>query len=135
MELITWDPSFSVYVEFIDKQHQMLVHMINDLYDAMLTGKEKDATGKLIDRLYTYAAMHFSQEEHYFDLFGYPETDIHKGEHKDFERKVSAFETDFKEGRQSLSKDIMRFLSDWLIEHIKRSDKKYGPFLNERGVK
>ncbi|OGP53639.1 MAG: hemerythrin [Deltaproteobacteria bacterium RBG_13_52_11] len=135
MALITWDQSFSVYVEFIDKQHQMLVHMINDLYDAMLTGKEKDAIGKLIDRLYTYAAMHFSQEEHYFDLFGYPETDNHKKEHNDFEQKVSAFEADFKEGRQSLSKDIIRFLSDWLVEHIKRSDKKYGPFLNERGVK
>ena len=134
MELIVWDPSFSVNVEFLDKQHQMLVQMINDLHDVMINGNEKDAIGRLIEQLLTYSAMHFAREEHYFDIFGYPDTDIHKKQHKDFERKISAFETDFKAGRESVSKDIMKFLGNWLVEHIKGSDKQYGPFLNERGV-
>jgi hemerythrin len=60
------DPNFSVNVELIDKQHQILVQMINDLYDAMLSGQEKDSLGRLIDRLHTYAAMHFAREEHFF---------------------------------------------------------------------
>jgi len=42
MELIAWDPSFSVNVELIDKQHQMLVQMVNDLNNAMLNGNEKE---------------------------------------------------------------------------------------------
>jgi len=134
MELIAWDPSFSVNVELIDKQHQMLVQMVNDLNNAMLNGNEKETIGKLINQLITYTAMHFAREEHYFDMFGYPETDMHKKQHNDFERKVSAFEADFKAGRQSLSQDIIQFLSDWLVAHIKGSDKKYGPFLTERGV-
>jgi hemerythrin len=61
MGLITWDQIFSVKVVLIDQQHQMLVQMINDLYDAMVTGEENDAIGKLIDRLHTYAAMHFAR--------------------------------------------------------------------------
>ena len=134
MELIAWDPSFSVNVEFIDKQHQMLVQIINDLHKAMLDGNEKDTIAKLIDKLFTYAAMHFAREEHYFDIFEYPEADIHKQQHKDFERKVSAFEADLEAGQQILSEDVMKFLSDWLVEHIKGSDKKFSPFLNERGV-
>lgn len=28
----------------------------------------------------------------------------------------------------------MDFLSSWLVEHIQGSDKKYGPFLNQRGI-
>jgi hemerythrin len=135
MELIVWDSSFSVNVAFLDKQHQMLVQMINDLHDAMLNGNANETTGKLIEQLLTYAAMHFAREEHYFDIFGYPETDIHKKQHKDFERRISAFETDFKAGRESVSKDIMKFLGDWLVEHIKGSDKKYSLFLHERGVR
>jgi hemerythrin len=135
MGLITWDPIFSVNVELIDQQHQMLVQMINDLYDAMVAEKENDVIGGLIDRLHTYAAMHFSREEHFFDIFGYPESDIHIKEHKEFEKKVAAFEADLKTGKQRLSKDIMTFLSNWLVEHIKKSDKRYGPYLNERGVK
>ena len=134
MDLITWDSSFSVNVEMIDKQHQMLVQMINDLNNAMLNGNEKETVEKLINKLITYAAMHFAREEHYFDQFGYPEADIHKKQHKDFEKKVSAFQADLKADRQSLSQDIMQFLSNWLVEHIKGSDKKFGPFLTERGV-
>ena len=134
MELIIWDASFSVNIEMIDKQHQMLVQMINDLNNAMLNGNEKATVEKLINKLIAYAAMHFAREEHYFDQFGYPEADIHKTQHKDFEEKVSAFQADLKADRQSLSQDIMQFLSNWLVEHIKGSDKKFGPFFAERGV-
>ena len=123
MELIVWDPSFSVNVEFLDKQHQMLIQMINDLHNTILAGNEKDTVEKLIGQLLTHAAMHFAREEHYFDQFGYPEADIHKKQHKDFEKKVSAFQADLKADRQSLSQDIMQFLSNWLVEHIKGSDK------------
>lgn len=135
MALIKWDSSFSVNVELIDKQHQMLVKMINELYDAMRSGKEKEALQKLINRLSDYAAMHFAAEEHYFDIFGYPDSEAHKKAHSDFERKVAKFENEFDQGRQSLSREIMNFLGDWLVEHIKGSDMKYSPFLNERGLK
>jgi hemerythrin len=135
MALLAWDPSYSVNVELIDKQHQMLVQMINDLYDAMMAGKDKDLLGRLINRLHTYAAMHFAREEDFFNQFEYPETATHAKEHKDFEKRVSNFEDQFKAGRQSLSREIITFLSDWLVKHIKGSDKRYGPYLNERGVK
>ena len=134
MALINWQPSFSVNVKEIDQQHQLLVNMINDLYDAMNSGKEKEELQKLINRLNVYAAMHFAKEEHYFDLFAYPEGELHKKEHNDFEDEVSKFESDFIKGSQSLSMEIMNFLSNWLVEHIKGSDKKFGPFLNERGL-
>ena len=135
MDLIAWDASFSVNVEMIDKQHQMLIQMVNKLNIAMLNGNEKETIGNLINKLITYTAMHFAREEHYFDTLGYPKADIHKIQHDDFEKKVSAFESDFKAGRQSLSQDIMQFLSNWLVEHIKGSDKKYSPFLTAKGVR
>ena len=52
-----------------------------------------------------------------------------------FEKKVFAFESEFNEERQALSIEIMNFLSQWLVSHIKGSDKKYGPFLKQRGLK
>ncbi len=135
MSLIKWDPSFSVNVELIDEQHKMLVKMINELYDAMNTGKEKSILNKLINKISVYAAMHFAREENYFDMFGYPDAELHKKQHLDFEDKVTEFENDFAKGRQDLSMDIMKFLSDWLLAHIKGSDQKYSSFLNERGIR
>ena len=135
MALINWDSGYSVGIEEIDKQHQLLVKYPNELYDALTSGQDKKALGTMISRMSSYAAIHFAKEEHFFDIFGFPEGEQHKDEHDAFEKKVCDFEDDFKAGRQELSKEVMRFLSDWLIHHIKVIDRKYGPFLNERGVR
>jgi len=135
MAIIEWSSNLSVNVGEIDKQHQKLIAMINELNDAMAIGKGKDALGKIINGLVTYAAGHFATEEKYFDQFRYPATLSHKKEHSDFVRKVKEFQDGFNKGSLSLSIEIMRFLKDWLIKHIQGTDKKYGPYFNEKGLR
>ena len=135
MALINWDPSYSVNIKQIDEQHRILIEMINDLYEAMNNVHERSELEKTINRLTSYAAIHFGWEEHYFDLFNFPKSAEHKREHKAFEKKIDAFENDFKAGRKNLSNDVISFLANWLINHIKVSDRSYVTYLNERGVK
>ncbi|THB73702.1 MAG: hemerythrin [Desulfobacteraceae bacterium] len=134
MPLIQWNASFNIHIDMIDKQHHLLVKLINELYDALIDGKDREVLGKKIDQLGIYATMHFAREEHYFDILGYPLAEPHKKEHTAFEKQILQFEKDFSSGKKDLTMDIMRFLSTWLVKHIKGSDKKYGPFLRERGV-
>ena len=134
MAFLDWHPDFSVNVNELDDQHRYLVSLINNLYDAMMNGENREALGKLINQLVIYAAMHFAKEEDYFDRLGYPDTDAHAKAHTAFEKKVTEFEDAFKRGEQDLSIDVMNFLCNWLVGHIKGSDKKYGPFLNRRGI-
>lgn len=135
MALIQWNDSFSVKVAEIDRQHQKLVSMINDLSDAMKQGKGKDVLGNIISGLVSYTATHFKTEEKYFDQFGYPETDSHKKEHAAFVKKVTDFKDGFEKGKLGLSIKVMNFLSDWLKNHIKKTDMKYSQFFNEKGLK
>lgn len=133
--MIKWDDSFSVNVAEIDGQHQKLVALINTLNDAMRQGKGKDVLDKTVAELINYAATHFKTEEKYFDQFGYPETEEHKKEHSDFVRKVSEFKKGMDERRLGLTIEVMDFLSHWLTNHIKGTDKKYSRFFNEKGLK
>jgi len=133
--LIEWDNSFQLDIDEIDKQHQMLVKMLNDLYVALQFKKERTELGKLLNRMSVYAAFHFAKEENLLEMFGYPDTDTHITEHSDFENKVFDFEQDFASGRADLSLDVMAFLGDWLAGHIKGSDRKCATFLTARGVK
>ena len=135
MALIEWTDSLSVNVAEIDRQHKKLIAMINDLNDAMRQGQGKDVAGKIINGLISYTETHFSTEEKYFDRFGYPEADGHKKEHAAFVQKVSEFNNGFEKGKLGLSIELMRFLSDWIKNHIMIVDKKYGPFFNEKGLK
>jgi len=109
--------------------------MINDLDDAMRQGKGKEVLGKIISGLFTYAGTHFKTEENYFDRYNYPEANPHRKEHEDFTRKVAEFKHKFDTTKITLSIEVMNFLSDWLQNHIKVVDKKYSPFLREKGLK
>jgi hemerythrin len=48
---------------------------------------------------------------------------------------VLELEAQFKQGRVTLSLDTGTFLKNWLSSHLLGTDKKYGPFLNERGIR
>ena len=58
----------------------------------------------------------------------------HKAEHKKLVEKTMKFKTDFEAGKVGISIPLMDFLSNWLKDHIKGTDKKYGPFFNQNGL-
>jgi hemerythrin-like metal-binding protein len=135
MPLVYWDESFSVNVAEIDAQHQTLFDLINKLYEAMKKGLGKEVLPKIIDELFNYVEKHFSTEEKYFDRFGYQETESHKLEHYNFLKKVSEFKKSYENGEIALTIDVITFLQNWLVTHIKVVDKKYSKFFNENGLK
>ncbi len=135
MEFLKWNKKYSVKIKEFDDQHKVLVDIINKLYDAIEQNKGTDEIGKLIRRLRMYGAIHFATEEHYFDLFQYPETEEHKKIHKFFDDKMADVEKNYRNQSKEAALEMMHFLSEWLINHIQGTDKKYVEFLKERGLK
>ena len=134
MSLINWEESLSVNIKEIDLQHQKLIQIINDLHEAMRQKKTQDLLGKIIDELIAYTSTHFLTEEAYFEKYQYGDRLSHKRIHTDFVKKVGEFKKEFSAGKLMLSMEIMTFLKEWLVKHIQGDDKKYGPFLNSKGV-
>ncbi len=134
MAFIIWNDSFSVNVAEIDLQHQKLVTTLNELLDEMKQGKANNILGAILNDLIHYSRTHFNTEETYFAKFGYPDAARHEEEHAAFIQKVSKFKEEFDHGKITLSVNVMHFLSDWLQNHIKGSDKEYSQFFNDNGL-
>lgn len=134
MAYMEWKESFSVGLASVDKQHKKLVDLINELGSAMLKRKANEELGKIINQLFEYSQIHFSYEEDLFDQYDYPEKVEHILKHREFISKTADFKMDFESGKLMLSMKVMEFLKDWLINHINGIDKKYAPFLSEKGV-
>jgi len=135
MALINWNDNYSVNVAEIDEQHKELIAIINELGDALKSGKGVDISSSIVNRLAKYAMVHFKAEEALLAKFGYTEMEDHKKEHAAFVRKVVDFRGGLEKGKLSLSMEIMIYLSEWMKNHILVVDKKYSQFLNEKGVK
>jgi len=134
MALIAWSTALSVDVEEIDRQHQMFITAINELNDAMKKGKGQDVLEDIVKKMDYYAISHFTTEENYFALFGYPEAASHKEEHAYFIKKSSEIKHDLSERKPALSIDVMGFLSKWVRDHIMGTDKKYSAFFHQHGL-
>jgi len=134
MAFIDWNDTYSVGVVKIDNQHKRLVQIINELSDAMGAGKGKDVLGNVLKELIAYVNTHFKTEEEMMVQFGYEEYENHRYEHEKLTDEVKRFFDDYQAGKALLSVQIMNFLRNWLMDHIVVKDKKFGKFLNSKGV-
>jgi hemerythrin len=134
MSYFDWKPEYSVKVAEIDRQHQKLVDLINDLYAAMEAGKGRQAVSAAVAGLVKYTETHFTYEEKLLEANAYPGLQSQKKEHEAFVAKIKGFQTQAESGQIGLSVQIGAFLKDWLITHIQKSDQKYTAHLNAKGV-
>ncbi len=135
MNTMAWVDAYSVGIAEIDQQHKKLIDLINQLDAAMAKGQGKEILGKILGDLINYCASHFATEERLFDQYGYPDTDEHKAKHRKMTEKVLSLQNQFQQGKITITFDVMDFLRKWLDKHILGTDKKYGPYLNSKGVK
>lgn len=134
MAFMYWSEDFSVHVEEIDLQHQQLVAMLNDLHSAMIERRGSEVLEKILDGLADYTVYHFSTEEDFFDRYNYPDAAIHKQQHAAFVERVSSFRNRVASGDATISIEVLDFLAGWVKNHIRGSDRDFGPFLNSNGV-
>ena len=134
MALITWNDSLSVKVKQFDEQHKKLVDMLNQLFDAMKAGKGSQVLGDILKQLITYTQTHFAAEERLLKQYAYPDFEAHKKEHNVLVMQVLDIQKQLGDGKAVLTQNVMNFLRDWLSRHIQGDDRKYGEFLNGKGV-
>ena len=134
MNLYEWNEKYSVDIKSIDIDHQTLLDLINQLFEAMRHGKAKDILSEILTKLIAYTKTHFKREEMLFSSTGYPNYQEHKIQHDQFIEKINTLKKQFDAGNQQISVELIKFLTDWLINHILISDKKYVSHLKKFGV-
>jgi hemerythrin-like metal-binding protein len=134
MPLFVWNSSYSVKVESCDQSHKKLFSFTNDLYDAMRVGKGAQIVEHIVEELKEYTKSHFSEEEALMMRTGYPELSAHREEHRLFVECIDKMQKDLKDETAGLSVGLATFLSDWLANHIKKTDQLYSAHLNANGV-
>ncbi len=133
--LIEWSKKYSVDVQEIDEQHKKLIEIINDLFAAFKKGKARLILREILDKMMQYADYHFKTEEELLNQCHYAELEKHKKQHDEFIKKVNKFYNDYKGGKISVTYDVINFLRDWILQHIKKSDKNYMQCMKDAGIR
>lgn len=135
MALLDWKNEYSVEVQSIDKEHQKLFSMLNELHDAMQSGKGSQVAPEILKRLVAYTREHFAYEESMMKRAKYPDFVNHKAEHDKLTDAVVKTVQEFESGKAVLSIELLTFLRKWLQTHILGCDKKYSAPMRAAGIR
>jgi len=127
----TWTPELSTGVEEIDSQHKELFKRLNTLLDACSQQKGKEEVGGYLAFLEDYIVQHFSAEEAAMTKAGYPGLQAHRQEHDYFKQRIATIKKEFLDYGATIHVVLLavRTSGDWLLSHIKKTDREMGAFL------
>lgn len=121
------DASMKTGISSVDEQHELLFGMIEELVEQVGMGEERQAAYDALQGLKTYAAFHFTDEEELMRQSGFPKVDEHAQAHREFVQRIDDIEKEVKNDSAQAAKDLLRFLYDWLVLHIKGMDMAFVP--------
>ena len=134
MTVFAWNEKYSLNIKEVDTQHQKLIKLIAELNEAMSQGKGRQALGKILEELVRYTQTHFAAEERLLQAHGYPEYEEHKVKHSKMTQKVLDIQKEYQAGKATITLEVMKFLENWIAQHIMGTDRKYASFLISKGV-
>jgi hemerythrin-like metal-binding domain len=131
---MNWTDDLSVGVELIDTEHKALINAVNDLFDACSKGLGRKKISETLAFLQSYTATHFGDEEQLQKESGYPDYPNHRKLHSEFVAKVVEYSKQLETEGPSIGlvANFNSFVSNWLIYHISREDKKIGEYIHSK---
>lgn len=133
--MLTWTSDMSLGIASIDAQHKVLFDLINKLQDAMSKGESRAVLGEIFEGLITYTEQHFGYEKSLFEQLGYENAAEHLAKHDAFVEKMVNLQTQFQNNTNfMIGVDVMKFLTDWLVNHIQGDDKQYSGLFKQKGI-
>ena len=127
--MIQFTEDFLIGIPEIDREHKKLFVMLEHADERVRSDADIRTTAmELLKGLQDYAATHFSHEEDYMESIDDPELPRQRKAHKAFIDRIE--HTNFvgmtDEKMREAVKDLLYYLSQWLMHHILGSDTMIG---------
>ncbi len=140
VEPLVWNDSFATGVQEIDEQHMILVDLLNNARVKLVPGSDAKIIEQIILDLLSYALYHFETEERLMDAYDYregssPDATQHLEQHRAFSDRVVWARRALTSGEKISSDELLQFLTDWLVNHILKTDFKLGAYILEKRVR
>ena len=126
--LMQWSDEYSVGNDAMDRQHERLIGLINELDEVIQQGQHFRQLEPVLDGIIDYTRTHFAAEEAHMEKMGYPDLDEHKETHAQLLREVNSLREEAGQGDRAVMGRLLVFLQSWLVGHIIGIDKKYGAY-------
>lgn len=131
MNYVAWNDRYTLGLPEIDSQHRELVETMNRLWSCLVLPGRGAEVAEILNELTDYTRTHFVAEETLMRIQSYPRLAEHLAEHQQFIDELAKAH-DSLQRRPETALQLVRFLNDWLVNHIDKSDRHYALFLTAK---
>jgi hemerythrin-like metal-binding protein len=127
---IAWHDGLSVFDDTIDADHKTLIAIMNEFRKSSNVASAEAAARNL----YQFSQQHFRREEAIQRTIGFPDAERHREEHARLIAGLKSLVIKHFISREAkhlppVVAEFGHFLEDWLLSHIKTTDKAMRPYL------
>lgn len=129
--LIRWSESWSVGAPEMDRDHRILINLINQLPAALSKAPERGwIVGSVMNSLWDYTEYHFDREEALQKAANFPGAEDHASRHQELKRQVRDWLDRYQADPEAMDGPaLLAFLKGWLTNHILGEDMRYKPYV------
>ncbi|HTR23900.1 MAG TPA: bacteriohemerythrin [Terriglobales bacterium] len=131
-DTLLWKPEYSVRIAEIDRQHQKLFRMTQELRRSIAAGHEDRVIETMIGRLVNYTIEHFATEESLMEEHRFPGAAAHRLEHNLLTMEINRLQEECETRKTDAAVKLLDFLQQWQEHHILKTDMEYAEFLSAR---
>lgn len=130
--IISWSPEYVTGIDIIDQQHKRIFEYLAEIDHAIKTQSTSEVE-YVVRSLFDYAISHNTFEEGLMEKAGYPMLEAHQRVHESFKTRAQAYGARLEKGEDHfrLAREVRTDIGLWLMNHIKREDKHYAPFVKK----
>jgi hemerythrin-like metal-binding protein len=125
---LVWSAAHALGVQEIDQQHAQLGALLNVLAAALQEGEDHTAALREIVR---FAEFHFAAEERLMAAHQCDGAAAHRDAHRRLLEEIRAFRPDADGASVGVA---LRYLQEWLLQHVNGPDRELAEALRARGV-
>lgn len=130
LENLIWSDEFKIGIDIIDEQHMRLFDYFADIQ--MCIAEQDAGRVEVVCRgLVDYAISHNTFEESLMEQAGYPMLEAHRAAHEAFKARALGYLDSLENdgSPMKVARVIRTEIGLWLINHIKREDQHYAPYV------
>ena len=131
MDTISWENRYILGIPLIDKQHEQIVNITNELSAGLVDLSNVNFSEKTMDAI-SYIHYHFSTEEKLMVLLDFSGYHHHKREHENFINEIFKYAEQYKSGKKDAPNRLVYYLKEWIFSHIIVSDRVFTNFIQEK---
>lgn len=128
---IHWQPEWESGNNEIDKQHQELIEITNELLNMSFAGRDSQATRQQIELLLNHIVHHFEYEESLLVKVGFPTYMTHANIHKGLVAKALRLTESYDKGEVKVSAFFSFIVDDVIVGHLADNDVGFFSFVQD----